>query len=97
MSLFRSPKPKKFNFIPRFYDPEKEALEDRLQNIKEKQNEDIEGVKARISGGFRKGHSTNSQMKKRLVWKSNIIILFIIVFLVILTFFIIGIYGLPEF
>ena len=97
MSLFRSPKPKKFNYIPRFYDPEKEALEERLKNIKEKQNEDIEGVKARISGGFRKGHSSNSQMKKRLVWKSNIIILFIIVFLVILTFFIIGIYGLPEF
>ena len=97
MSLFRSPKPKKFNYIPRYYDPDKEALEERLKNIKKQQERDIEGIKARISGGFKKGHSSNSQMKKRLVWKSNVIILFIIVFLVILTYFIISIYGLPEF
>jgi len=32
-SFFRTPKPKPFNYIPRYYDEQKEDLEERIRNI----------------------------------------------------------------
>lgn len=35
ISLFRTPKPKKFKYTPIFYDPDKEALKEREQQIRQ--------------------------------------------------------------
>jgi len=31
--FFSTPKPKQFNYIPRYYDEQKEALEERIRDI----------------------------------------------------------------
>lgn len=50
--LFRTPKPKAFEFKPRFYDAEKEAREERFKNIDaEQKGESHRGMLRR--GAFR--------------------------------------------
>ena len=83
--MFRTPNPQRFEYRPRFYDPVKEELEERVnQSIMAKQGEK-EAVKERISRGLRhrsgsKGISTEGALR------SNILVLFIVVILVIMAF-----------
>ena len=48
----KRPKPRKFDFIPRYYDPDKEELESRLAQYKDEMNEE-ERAKHRIRTGLR--------------------------------------------
>ena len=54
-SLIRLPRNKRFNFEPRFYDPIKEDIENRVSQIKSEMKEDnSEQFKSTISGSFRR-------------------------------------------
>ncbi len=77
-SLFRTPKPNQFNFIPRHYDPEKEELYARVNAAKPKANTDAEldnspeAIRARMQMGFRSGRqSIDRKFKRKMQTRSN--------------------------
>ena len=60
MSLFgfnKGAKHRKFDYIPRFYDPAKEELEERLQKYDDKEVDRTELAKTRIKHGLRRDES----------------------------------------
>jgi hypothetical protein len=100
MAVFRFlklPKHQKYEYIPRYWDPQKEELEDRLKRIEGIKSGDAEAVKARLSGGFRRGYQQggNARFRKQQAKRSNLILLVVIAALIFLTYMFISVY-LPE-
>lgn len=83
----KRPKHKKFGYIPRFYDEEKEALENTLNQYKGTLT-DADKVKRRISTGLRQRYVGDDSYRKETVKKSNLRILYILGILSILTYMI---------
>lgn len=85
-SFFRTPKPKHFNYIPRYYDEQKENLEERIRNIEiEMGVKEGEAYRPRI----RKGHMSNyfRRKQKRVQKQSNIRLVIIILILLLVSYF----------
>jgi hypothetical protein len=93
--IVRVPKHQKFKYTPRHYDPKKEDLERRVEMAKGQQGNSPEAAKARIKSQLRRGRNSNPRLRKQLVFKSNMLLLGIIVVLVIGLFIMINVY-LPE-
>ena len=94
-SFFKTPKHQKFNYIPRYYDPQKERLEEIINNAKAGNSNDTERAKSRISQNFRRrGHSSN--YNRNVSRRSNILLLAIIITLFALTYLLLTVY-LPRF
>ncbi|MDG2448380.1 MAG: hypothetical protein P8M34_02035 [Saprospiraceae bacterium] len=87
-------KHRSFDYIPRFYDPAKEELEERLNSYNKKVNA-TEIAKNRIRHGFRKGGVDTRKYSQRVRKRSNFRLLGIIVFLVLVTLLILYKY-LPQ-
>lgn len=80
--FFHTPDSKRFNFKPRYYDPDKEELDDRVKKIKEEMGiaeekvDDGKPYKTMIRGQFRNtdgwGAKSSSgarkSQNKRLIW-----------------------------
>ncbi len=93
LSFFRTPKHQRFKYIPRYYDPQKERIDEILG--KNKAMSETELAKSRISDTFRrKSHGGTSN--KQAVRRSNILLLGIIVILFGLTYVLLTVY-LPQF
>jgi hypothetical protein len=94
-SFFHTPKPKHFNFRPRFYDPDKEDLEMREQRIKEElgietgKNYDRTSYRDRIKGSFRNQGKSQSKTtaEARRTQNTRLIFMIIILALVFYLFF----------
>jgi hypothetical protein len=96
LKFTKLPKHQKFDYKPRYWDPRKEELEERLRMIEERKSGDVEGVKNRIAGGFRRRYeSEGSSLRKSQVMKSNLYLLGIIVLLGFLTYMMLVVY-LPS-
>ena len=93
--IIRVPKHHKFSYTPRHYDAKKEDLERRVEIAKGSQEDTPEARKARIKSQLRRGRNSNPRLRKQLVFKSNMMILGIIVVLVVGLFIMINVY-LPE-
>jgi hypothetical protein len=90
MPVFRFlklPKNQSFGFKPRYWDPEKEALEERLKEIEQRQKGGPDAMKSRISRGFRSGYGQDKSLRSRLVYRSNIRLLIIIAVLAFLAYY----------
>jgi hypothetical protein len=73
---FKQIKPLPFDFKPRYWDPVKEAREQRKKEIEALQENSIEGMKARISHRLKRGgYNEYYSEKKRLVQKQNFMLL----------------------
>ena len=85
-SFFRTPKPKPFNYIPRYYDEHKEELEERIRNI-EREMGVKEGELYRPT--IRKGQMSNyfRRKQKRMQKHSNIRLVIIILILLLISYF----------
>ena len=75
-SLFRTPKPNQFNYIPRHYDPEKEELYARINAAKPVEDGEIdnspEAIKARMQMGFRsQRQSIDRKFKRKQQTRAN--------------------------
>ncbi|MGE0089486.1 MAG: hypothetical protein AB7S50_08445 [Bacteroidales bacterium] len=85
--IFHLPKSKKFNYKPRFYDEQKEDLENRIEQIKREMGKsDNKGDKTftpNIKGRMR-GNSRRSQEDRQ---KSNIRLVFILFLLALIAYF----------
>jgi len=85
-SFFRTPKPKSFNYIPRYYDEQKEDLEERIRNIEMDMGVN-KGEAYRPT--IRKGQMSNyfRRKQKRVQKQSNIRLVIIILLLLIISYF----------
>ncbi|MBK8347717.1 MAG: hypothetical protein IPL08_08800 [Saprospiraceae bacterium] len=81
-------KPKTFGYIPRFYDPDKEELKERLKKYQEPASEEeaIDQMKKRIKTGIRFKHYGDSTSRSSYARKSNIRVFYIIFILGVLSY-----------
>jgi len=78
-------KNRSFDYIPRFYDPAKEELEQRLKGY-DQDLDPAEIAKNRIRRGFRSSSAESRKYAQSVRKSSNFRLLGIVVFLVIVTF-----------
>ena len=78
-------KNRKFEYIPRHYDQEKEELEERLKRYKPSAG-DPELTKERIRGGFRRKYRTKDEYTSKSQKRSNRILFATLVVLLFLTY-----------
>lgn len=91
MKFLHLPKAKQFSFGYRYYDPRKEAMKEREERIKRElgQTEELnEGgySRANIKGQFRKSGGRQSKTVAEARRKSNMRLIYIIIFLSILFY-----------
>lgn len=97
MNFYKSPKPKKFRYTPRFYDPKKEELQKKIDRARRKyypeefDDEDGEVQKERLRGIFRKESDRINSYENREQFRSSIQqknwILFLFLALLLVFFF----------
>lgn len=73
-------RPKSFGFVPRFYDPVKEELEERIKkyNDSDDRSDNVENMKNRIKTGLRMKQYGDPSVRSSAVRQSNIRLLFIV-------------------
>lgn len=100
MSLFRFnklPKYRDFNYVPRYYDPQKEERDAIIRRAKgeagllsaEEEDPDIERAKNRINKAFR-SRGISNQYSRKSHKKSNIRVIVIVLVLSFLTYLILN-------
>ena len=99
-SFFKSTKPRQFDPIPRFYDPDKEYIENRLERIREEENAgdiDYKKMKDNIRNNFRNSHTGFGVHRsgRRKNYDSNIRLVIILIILILLTYIFLSAY-LPQ-
>ena len=80
------PKPKPFGFIPRYYDEQKEELENRLKAMDNP--DDISATKDRIKSGLRATYRGDAGYKKSQTKKANMRLIYIIATLFLISYLI---------
>ncbi len=95
LKFFRVPKNQKYDYKPRFWDPQKEELQKRLEQIELAKKGGVDAAKSRIAGGFRKGYASNYQSRRTHVFRSNMILLGVVAVLLLLSYLFITKY-LPQ-
>lgn len=83
----KRPKHKRFGYIPRFYDEEKEKLAQNLNKYRGELN-DEEKIKQRISSGLRQRYVGDESYRKAHVRKSNMRIVYILIILCLISYII---------
>ncbi len=85
--MLKRPKHRKFDYVPRFYDPQKEELEERLALYKEGTS-DEDRAKARIKSGFRNrlGAPSDKRQLRAQSMRANFRLVMIIGILAMLSY-----------
>lgn len=83
----KRPKPRKFDFIPRYYDAQKEELQERIGKFNEELS-DEEKAKHRIKAGIRNRYYGDQDYRSAEVKKSNIRLIIIIMVLCFISYLI---------
>lgn len=94
LRLFKPPKNQQFSYKPRYWDPKKEEAEKLRQRVESLQKGGVDGMKERISGGFRKGLGGQAAQTYRShrVKRSNGTLLIVIISLMVLAYLAIEVY-----
>ena len=92
LRVFRTPKHQRFEYKPRHWDPKKEELQKRLDQIEKMKQKDPNALKARIAQNFRRGGLGNAQARRQAVLRSNLLLLGIIVVLLMMAYIFISVY-----
>lgn len=97
-NFFKLPKHQSFDYVPRYYNPDKEDLQRRLKQAENSREDNVQAAKQNISAGlrgrgsFKKGYV--SQRKKQ-VFKSNMVLLGSIIILILISYKLLTVY-LPH-
>ena len=84
-SFHKRTKHRSFEYIPRYYDPEKEALEQR-RKLYDKSEDGLDMTKERIKSGFKHRYRGDQKFRSSQVSKSNIRLVYIILILAFLSY-----------
>ena len=85
--MFRTPKHQKFIYHPRYYDPEKEELKERIRAARGQQDNDLDKMKARIGQTYQKKYESKKQISRKTIRRSNIMVFVIFLVLLIFTYY----------
>ncbi len=91
----RIPQHQKFDYKPRYWNPDREELQDRLRQAREPSGRDPEGMKRRISNSMRRNYKADTELRSQLQQKSNIRLFVILVILCLMTYMFLNVY-LPD-
>ena len=94
LRLFKTPNHQTFSYKPRYWDPQQEEAEERRKRIELLERGGVDGMKTRISGGFRKGQggAAAAGYRSQRVRRSNYTLLIVMVLLVIVSFLLLTVY-----
>ena len=99
MAIFRfmkGPKPQKFEYLPRFYDPEKEDLRRRIAESAKGGVDATSAMKSRISNTYRRrSRGIKGNIGRKKTFRSNMILLGTLMAILFLTYLFIEKY-LPQ-
>ena len=96
LNIFRNPKPRQFDYKPRFYDAEKEEREERIRRIQMEKSVDhsAEAMKVRIQQGLKAQRMpVDRNYRRRYERRSNRLVVSIVVVLVVFVMYFIFRYG----
>ena len=90
--ITKLPKHRQFTYHPRYWDPEKEALEDRLRKYRAQEGgvDDVELTKSRIASNFRARRGGGKFSSGR---RGNFRLVIILISVIILTYFFLNRYA----
>lgn len=93
LRFVKLPKHKQYKYKPRYWNPDKEDLENRLRKVSEKDQSTAESVKERISSSFQRGgdRRINPYVRSNQVRRSNLLLMGIIFALLALCYKILSI------
>lgn len=91
-SFFNRTKHRRFEYTPRYYNPEKEELEQRLSKYRKENKSDIDDMKMNIRAGLRNRAPGNKGFNLRY----SMVIMLIVVVLLVISIYILSAY-LPRF
>jgi len=80
----KKPKHRQFGYIPRYYDEEKERLQEQVGKYSG-DNNDNEKLKSRISSGLRQRYAGDDDYRRSNSRKSTIRVFYILMILVVIT------------
>lgn len=88
-SLFKTPRPKAFNYVPVYYNQEKEEFEERIKKAEQEAKAKMDKLeyKPSIKRGDMRGYFKSATQQKR---SSNIRLIVILMALLIAAYFIIS-------
>lgn len=82
--MFNTPKNRQFKYKPRYYDPIKDELEERIKAREMRNKNDRKAMEIRIRDGLRSGVG-RSEARRRGTRKSNMMIILIALILVMMV------------
>lgn len=85
-------KHRQFEYIPRFYDPVKDDLKQRLRFHEDnpEKEKDPEVIKARIRSGLRMKYRADGEYRSKLVHQSNVRLVIIIMILILVAYMVLN-------
>lgn len=91
LRFFKPPPHQRYEYKPRFWDPEKEDLKDRLERASEEKKGDSEMMKSRISDHFSRRSSKGGVapgFRERQVASSNFRLVLVLAVIILLTYWV---------
>lgn len=95
LRIFNTPKHQRFEYKPRHWNPQKEELHKRLEQIEKMKQKDPEALKARIAQNMRRGGWQDTRSRQKSVLRYNLFLAAIIACLAFLTYVFLVVY-LPD-
>lgn len=86
IKFVKLPKHRRYQYNPRFWDPEKEEREKRLRMLEGKASANPEDVKSRIADGFRRGYISDKSSLSAQTRRSNRLLLGIFIVLLLASY-----------
>lgn len=93
--FFKKQKYQKFEYIPRYWNPDKEDLIHRVKVAKGEAGNDPEAMKKRISKNIRRSYKSGGRSNRSVNMRSTILLLGVICALVIISYYLLTVY-LPR-
>ena len=87
--MFKRTRHRQFDYKPRFYDPIKEEIDERVRAKEMASINDREARRMRIGGGMRRNQGV-SQIRKESTMRSNVLIALVAIILVLMAFLLLG-------
>ncbi len=94
-SFFKRPKHQRFEYKPRYWNPEREELNERVRRAQRDSN-DPEAMKSRISSGLRRSYKLHASRNSNAYKRSNFRLLLIVGIILVLCYYFVVVY-LPKF
>jgi len=96
-NFFKTPKPMRFEYKPKYWDPEKEKLEELKARMESSESGDVEAVKVRIAEAFARGGNKKlfAAERRKKSRQTNFIRLALILLMALLAYLVLTVY-LPK-